>query len=58
VGKYVLYQGKPAYVRSLSGNAYIDIVETISKRERKVHVQNVSLIETHGVNVFKYDKEP
>ena len=58
VGRYVLYQGKPAYVRSLDGNETIDIVETISKRERKVHVQNVSLLETHGVNVFKLDAEP
>jgi len=57
VGRYVLYQGKPAYVRSLNGNGYVDIVETISKRERKVHVQNIDLLETHGVNVFKLDKE-
>ena len=58
VGRYVLYQGKPAYVRSLDGNETIDIVETISKRDRKAHVQDVSLLETHGVNVFKLGAEP
>jgi hypothetical protein len=38
VGRYVLYQGRPAYVRSLKANGMLDIIETISKIERKVTI--------------------
>ena len=58
VGKYVLYQGRPAYVKSLRGNKMVEIIETISKIERKVLVSNLSLIEKFGVNVYQLDKEP
>jgi hypothetical protein len=49
---------KVAFVKELHGNEMVDIIEIISKRERKMHVQDLDLIETHGVNVFKLDNEP
>ena len=60
VGKYVLYEGKPCFVRKLNSNGVIDIVETISKMERRVKVdnENLQLIEKWGVNVFNINQEP
>jgi hypothetical protein len=58
VGRYVLYQGRPAYVRSIKANGMLDIIETISKIERKVSILNVSCIEKYGVNVYKSGNEP
>ena len=58
VGRYVLYQGRPAYVRCARANGMLEIIETISKIERKVTIQNVSCIERYGVNVFKLGSEP
>lgn len=58
VGRYVLYQGRPAYVRCARANGMLEIIETISKIERKVTIQNVSCIERYGVNVFKLGNEP
>lgn len=58
VGRYVLYQGRPCYVRSVRANGMLEIIETISKIERKVNIQNISLIEKYGVNVFKLGFEP
>jgi hypothetical protein len=58
IGRYVLFQGKVAYVKNLLGNGLIEIVEIVSKKDRTIHWKNVTLIETHGVSVFKLDKEP
>ena len=57
MGRYVLYSSKVCYVKSLRGDS-LEIIDIISKREHKVTVQAVQLLETHGVNVFALDKEP
>lgn len=58
VGRYCLVNNRPAYVRGLTGGQVVDVIETFSKRERKIDVKDISLLETSGVNVFKLDQEP
>ena len=58
VGRYALYDSRPVYVKGLSGNHQVEIIETIQKKERKVDVSSLALLETSGVNIFKLDQEP
>lgn len=58
VGRYALYDSRPAYVKGLSGDHKVEIIETIQKKERKVDVSSLALLETSGVNIFKLDQEP
>lgn len=60
VGRYVLARdNKPCYVRSISSQGKLKIVDIFSKIDQTVDVDQVRLIETAGVNVFQLgDKEP
>mmetsp|Transcript_5079 Transcript_5079/g.7691 ORF Transcript_5079/g.7691 Transcript_5079/m.7691 type:complete len:154 (+) Transcript_5079:1740-2201(+) len=58
VGRYVLYSSKVCYVKNLSADGGIELVEVISKKERRVTCQAVDLIEDYGVSVFSFDREP
>lgn len=53
VGRYALYNSKPVFVRALHGNNTVEIVETISKSEKKVDISKLNFLEQSGVNVFK-----
>ena len=47
-------------MKKLLANRVVEIVETISKMERKVKIDNESLelLERQGVNVFDLNQEP
>lgn len=47
-------------MKKLLANRVVEIVETISKMERKVRIDNESLelLERQGVNVFNLNQEP
>ena len=47
-----MYKGKPVYIKNIQGNMNVEVVETISKMDHKVHVSNLDLIERSGVNVY------
>jgi hypothetical protein len=58
VGRYVLYQQRVAYVKKLRGDGTLEIIETMTRSEARVSIDDVSLIEDHGVSVFILGKEP
>jgi hypothetical protein len=45
VGKYALYQNKVQYVRNIEGSGQVDVVENITKSERKVDWRKLQTIE-------------
>ena len=53
MGRYALYKDKPVYVKALFDDGMVNIVETISKMDYKVHFSTLQLIEKSGVNVYQ-----
>ena len=51
-------QNRVAYVKKLRGDAMVDIIETQTRSEHRVHVKELTLIEHYGVNVFQLNSEP
>lgn len=58
IGRYVMHEGKAAYVKSVGANGNVDLVEVLSKSIETVPYQKVEMIEKFGVNVFDLNKEP
>ena len=54
VGRYVMYDQKVAYVKSLNSNGNMELIEVLSKKEHTVQYPdaNLQLIERFGVNIF------
>jgi hypothetical protein len=53
-----LYQQRVAYVKKLRGDGNLEIIETMTRSESRVSVDDIALIEDHGVSVFVLGKEP
>lgn len=59
VGRYCIYdKNRLCYVKKIKGDGTVDIIETITRSEHKVHYSEISMMETQGVNVFVLGKEP
>lgn len=60
VGRYVLYNQRTAYVKSVSQSSQIELVEMQSKKEKTLPFPSAAIrpIEQFGVSVFDLANEP
>lgn len=58
VGRYVIYQGRTCYVRSMTNHIKVKICDIFTKEDMVVQLDHVKLIEKSGVNVFELGREP
>lgn len=60
VGKFAIYKGKPVFVKNISSDRRITVINTISKQAQTIQLpdNDFKLLEKSGVNVFSVDKVP